>query len=175
VRNVTRTETRRNSAWRFAARKRAAAIPAAAIALLLQGVAPNSAGADPRFHGGRVYVAWHACTGQRYRPTTIVLACGDAGLWASNIRYKYYGGRTAFATATLQTHSCVPNCAQSSFHSFPGTILLHAVVRCEGVLFYSRATYRFVNGAPYGGPASGPSDIEPFGEEGEPICGPVLG
>jgi hypothetical protein len=105
----------------------------------------------------------------------IVLACGDAGLYATNIRYRYYGGKTAQATAQLHTHSCVPDCAESAFHVFPGTLLLADVVRCEGVLFYSRARYSFTHGAPYGGPATGTANIEPFGEAFERICGPVLG
>ncbi len=135
-----------------------------------------SVNADPRFHGGRVYVANEVCNGQSYRPTNIVLACGDGGLFATGIRYRYYGGGTAVATAELHTHSCIPNCAESQFHSFPGTIALADVVRCEGTLYYSRARYRFTGGAPYGGPASGTADIAPFGEDGTVIhCSAVLG
>jgi hypothetical protein len=78
----------------------------------------------------------------------IVLACGDAGLYATNIRYRYYGGKTAQATVQLHTHSCVPGCAESAFHVFPGTLLLADVVQCEGVLFYSRARYSFTHGPP---------------------------
>lgn len=103
----------------------------------------------------------------------MIFACADGGLIATNIRYKYYGGKTAFATATLHTHSCIPDCAESVFHAFPGTILLHAVARCEGVLYYTRALVRFTNGAPYGGPSASQRDIEPVGEEGS-ICGRVL-
>ena len=147
-----------------------------AIVVMLLGAAMTPAArADPRFHGARVYVAWDACTGQRYRPSSIVLACGDAGLFATNIRYRHYGGKTAWATATLHTHSCVPNCAESAFHAFPGTIELHAVKRCEGTLYYSRARYHFDNGAPYGGPSTESANVEPFGEDYEHICGGVLG
>ncbi len=145
-----------------------------AIALLAC-LLPGLVSADARFHGGRVYVAWRACTGQRYRPSSIVFACGDGGLWATNIRYTRYGGRTAFARVELHAHSCIPNCAESAFHTFPGTVELHAVARCEGTLFYTRARYRFLNGSPYGGSASAQADIEPFGKDFKPICGPVLG
>ena len=138
----------------------------------------GSANADPRFHGGRVYVA-SACQGHAYRPKTIILACGDGGLFATNIRYRFYGGATATATVELHTHNCIPNCAQSQFHAFPGTITLADVVRCEGTLYYSRARYRFTNGAPYGEDSSGVADIEPlFDEEGtigEIHCSTVLG
>jgi hypothetical protein len=148
-----------------------------ACAGMLVGAA--SASADPRFHGGRVYVAAKACGGKQYRPATIVLACGDGGLFATDIRYRSYGGARAVATAQLHTHSCVPNCAESTFHAFPGTITLADVVRCEGVLYYSRARYRFTDGGPFGEDPSGVADIEPlFGEDGsigEIYCSPVLG
>ncbi len=121
-----------------------------------------SAIADPRSHGDRVYVAAEACTGHRYRPRTIVLACADAGLIATHVHYSSYGGPSATATTELETHSCIPNCAASAFHSFPGRITLADVIRCGGVLYYSRARYTFTGGGPYGEPAEGVADIEPF-------------
>jgi len=147
----------------------------ASVAVLLFAASVN---ADPRFHGGRVYVA-SGCSGRAYRPASIVLACGDGGLFATNIRYRFYGGATAAATVELHTHNCIPNCAESRFHAFPGTITLADVVRCEGTLFYSRARYRFTGGAPYGEQSSGTANIEPlFGENGsigEIHCSTVLG
>jgi hypothetical protein len=145
-----------------------------ALGALLAPAVP-SAKSDPRFHGGRVYVAWDACTGRRYRPQAITFACGDGGLWATNIVYHTYGGKTATASVSLHTHDCIPNCAQSPYHAFSATIVLKDIARCEGTLYYSRAKWHFINGAPYGGPSSGPADIEPFGDEGEKICGPILG
>jgi hypothetical protein len=147
--------------------------------LLLLTVA--SASGDPRFHGGRVYVADEACTGQRYRPSTITIACGDGGFFATNIRYRFYGGERAEATAELHAHSCVPNCAQSAFHAFPGAIVLANVVRCEGTLYYSQLRYRFVHAAPYGERTSGKANIAPLyevledGSTNEIHCSSVLG
>jgi len=147
----------------------------ATVAVLLL---PGPVNADPRFHGGRVYVA-SGCSGRAYRPSSIVLACGDGGLFATNIRYRFYGGATASATVELHSHNCIPNCAESQFHAFPGTITLADVVRCEGTLYYSRARYRFTDGGPYGELSSGSADIEPlFGEGGtigEIHCSTVLG
>jgi len=131
----------------------------------------SSSSADPRFHGGRVYVASQGCGGQEYRPRSIVFACGDGGFFATNVRYRYYGGRTAFATAELHGHNCIPNCAESQFHAFPGTVRLADVVRCEGTLYYSRAYTRFAGHNPFGGPLSEVANIEPLQEE----CSTVLG
>jgi hypothetical protein len=149
-----------------------AVLLASVIVLLLAA----SVSADPRFHGGRVYVAYEACTGRLYRPAKITLACGDGGLWVSNIVYHTYGGKTATATVEIHTHNCLPNCAESPFHAFPGTITLIDVVRCEGILYYSRARYRFTDGAPYGEASSGTAPIEPFEEDETMIhCSAVLG
>jgi len=127
-----------------------------AIAVLL--AASGMSSAAPR----RVYVAEDACGGHAYRPSKIVLACGDGGLFATGLSYSSYGTSTATATGQLHAHNCVPNCAESSFHAFPGTLTLSRIVRCsDGRLYYSRARYRFTRGNP-GGPASGTADIQPF-------------
>jgi hypothetical protein len=132
-----------------------------AVALLVVLLA-DAAGAGPRFHGRRVYVASKACTGHTYRPRQIILACGDAGFYATGVAYRVYGDRTAVASAQLHVHNCVPNCAQSAFHAYPGKLTLLAVVRCsDGRLYYSRARYRFAGVNPYG-PSSGSANIEPF-------------
>jgi hypothetical protein len=108
-----------------------------------------------------VYVAYEACTGRAYRPAKITLACGDGGLWATNISYGTYGGSVASATVELHAHNCVPNCAESAFHEFPGTLRLSGVVRCAGTLYYSLARFTFTGGAPYGEAASGFAPIGP--------------
>ena len=79
------------------------------------------------------------------------------------------------------THSCVPNCAESAFHAFPGTIVLANVVRCEGTLYYAQIHYRFVHAAPYGERRSGTAGIWPLyevledGSTSEIPCSSVLG
>lgn len=149
----------------------AGALAAIVAALTLAG----QVNADPRFHGGRVYVASDGCSGKRYRPTTIVLACADGGLLTTDIRYHFYGGATAVASAELRVHNCVPNCAESvSYREYSVTLTLADVVRCQGTLYYSRAHYRFVDGTPYGWVTT-TADIEPSGEDGVPICSTVLG
>jgi hypothetical protein len=144
---------------------------ALALAVTMAFVAVSSVNADPRFHGGRVFVANEGCNGRAYRPNSIVLACGDGGLFATGISYRVYGGRSAVATAELHAHSCIPNCAESRFHAFPGSITLVDVVRCGGTLYYARARYRFTGGAPYGEPPSGTANIEPLSAR----CSTVLG
>jgi hypothetical protein len=150
------------------------------VALVLLGCATlqplvDGAAADPRFHGGRVYVANENCSGRTYRPTSIVLACADGGLVATRIRFRSYGGARALGSAELRVHECIPDCAESrAYRTYTVSLTLRDVVRCEGTLFYSRVTYTFVGPQP---PGWGPprADIEPFGEDATPICSAVLG
>jgi hypothetical protein len=127
--------------------------------------------ADARSEAHRVYVAWQACEGRSYRPKEIILACGDGSLFATDIHYSFYGEKKAVASVELHTHNCLPNCAQSPFHAFPGTLTLDDVVRCGGVLYYSQARYRFTHGAPYGESSASPIDIEPLSKKCSPVPG----
>jgi hypothetical protein len=152
----------------------------AALALALAACAscaamPAATGADTGPHG-RVYVAYRGCQGKGYRPTSIVLACGDGGLYITGLRYSAYGGASAQAAGELHAHSCMPNCAQSRFQAFAGTITLKDVVRCGGTLYYSRARYTFTGGPPFPGePASGTAYIQPLGGGRAAKCSGVGG
>jgi hypothetical protein len=136
---------------------------------------PAASGAGTGLRG-RVYVASRGCQGRAYRPTSIVLACGDGGLYVTGLRYSAYGGASAQATGELHAHSCMPNCAESRFQAFAGTITLKDVVRCEGTLYYSRARYTFTSGPPFPGePASGTAYIQPVNGVKAPKCSAVGG
>jgi hypothetical protein len=135
-----------------------------AIVLAASGTASAS------FHGEAVYVAHNGCQGHAVRPKRIVIACGDGGLIATNLRYHTYGKR-ATAITSLLAHDCVPSCAESRFQAFPGMVQLRAIARCsDGRLYYTRLAYRFTHGAPYGGSPTGTANISP-----EFHCGRVLG
>ncbi len=130
-----------------------------------------SASADPRFHGGRVFVRGPGCTSATYRPSSIIFACADAGIYVTNIRYRFYGGRTATGTAVLHENNCVPDCAEGRFSVAPVAIRLADVVRCNGTLFYSRAYTRYTGHPPSGERSSLVEDIEPY----EAKCSSILG
>ena len=146
----------------------------AAAAVLLLGllILAASASADPRFHGGRVYVRGPGCNSETYRASSIIFFCGDAGVYVTNIRYSSYGGRTAVGTAVMHANNCIPFCGQGTFSSARVTIKLAAVVRCEGTLFYSRAYTHYIGPPPSGEPRSSVANIKPFGET---ECSSVLG
>jgi hypothetical protein len=135
-------------------------------------IVPSSATADPRFHGGRVYVRGPGCDSETYRASTIIFFCADAGVIVTNIRYRSYGGSVATGTALQHANDCNPFCARGTISTARVTIRLSNVVRCEGTLFYSRAVTRYIGPPPVGEPSAMTVNIRPFYET---ECSSVLG
>jgi hypothetical protein len=119
----------------------------------------------PRIASGSadVYVAARACTGHSLRPTTIILACGDGGMWASAIAYSSYGGKDAEASVRLSVIDCVPNCAAGHAITRSGTLPLYGLVSCpDGRRYYRLARDHFTARRPANYPATEVWDIAPF-------------
>jgi len=144
----------------------------AAVLVLGAVILSSSASADPRFHGDRVYVRGPGCNSTTYRASTIIFFCGDAGVWVTNIRYSSYGGRTATGTAVQHAKDCIPDCASGGISAARVTIRLADVVRCDGTLFYSRASTRYIGRPPSAQRASLVATISPFYESS---CSSILG
>ncbi|MHB1467759.1 MAG: hypothetical protein ACYCU0_13175 [Solirubrobacteraceae bacterium] len=92
----------------------------------------------------RVYVAAKGCIGRAYKPTKLVLACADANLYVTGLKFSSYGASTAKATGTIHENQCKPNCAAGKFATHPATIVLTDVVKCsDGNAYYAKAKYSF--------------------------------
>jgi hypothetical protein len=71
------------------------------------------------------------------RPSTMVLACADAGDTLVRLRWHGWGGERATATGSLSELTCVPSCAAGGVKYYPVS------VRVAGLgLQGSRAAYR---------------------------------
>jgi hypothetical protein len=109
----------------------------------------------------KVYVANHDCRGHTIRPANITLACADANLYATEVSFfrqgtNVYGSPEADASATIHENRCKPDCAAGNFITDKGALVLKRVVRCsDGLLYYSRAEYAFIEG-------QNEVDIQPF-------------
>lgn len=145
---------------------------AASLSLGVMLLAASAASADPRFHGGRVFVRGPGCESETYRASSIVFYCADAGVIVTNIRYSSYGGKAATGTALQHANNCDPFCARGTISTARVTIRLSDVVRCEGTLFYSRAVTRYIGPPPSGQPSTMTVSIRPYAETS---CSGVLG
>ncbi|KJY41868.1 hypothetical protein VR41_10395 [Streptomyces sp. NRRL B-1568] len=61
-------------------------------------------------------------------PTTLLLACGDAGRMLQNLTWTGWGGATATAQGTVWEKLCVPNCVTGRRASSPATVTVSGLV-----------------------------------------------
>lgn len=76
------------------------------------------------------------------RPSSVIFACGDGGVYATGVRWINWGDPFATATAAMHANDCTPNCAQGHFHVYSAYLAVTGSQRCpNGVLAYARAAY----------------------------------
>jgi hypothetical protein len=84
------------------------------------------------------------CTSSQVRPATIVVACADANLQLTHLKWSSFGGSTARATGEYYVNDCAPNCAAGKFHSYPITVVLSKAKLCKDHYDdYQQAAVRF--------------------------------
>lgn len=83
------------------------------------------------------------CQGKpQVRPTSVLFACGDGGVYATGVRWNNWGASFATATAMIHENNCTPNCAQGHFAVYPAYIAATGRQRCaRGGAAYSKVTY----------------------------------
>lgn len=131
-------------------------LPCAATLVLASAAICSSSSA--RSSQAPVYVAAEGCRGHRYMPRRAILACADANLYVTGLRYSSYGSRQAKATGLFHLNDCTPDCAGGRFHKHGGEIRFFDVVACaDGHRYFARARYSFP-----GRGGKGTADVEPF-------------
>jgi hypothetical protein len=91
--------------------------------------------------GGAV-LASQSCKDGRQRPTRIVFACADFGLYVDHLRWSSWGGRVAVGRGVYHFNDCVPACVSGHFHTLGATVRLFTRRACPGRThrYYRRAT-----------------------------------
>jgi hypothetical protein len=103
------------------------------LGIAMIGVAAAGAAAAARVVGN--------CTRSQVRPSTIIVACADAGIQLTHLRWTSFGGVGARASGYYTYNDCKPNCAAGHFHSYPVTVVLSRPRRCpDGYRDYRVAT-----------------------------------
>jgi hypothetical protein len=82
------------------------------------------------------------CSGApHFRPTSIIVACGDGNLWLGKIRWSSWTNHAATGAAVYHWNDCLPMCYRGHFHSRSGArITLGRVTRCtsKGFMQFTR-------------------------------------
>src|SRR4051794_14435381 len=92
------------------------------------------------------------CSTPRYRPTRIIIACGDGNLQLKRIRWRRWSDSGALGSATAWVNDCKPYCAVGHFHNYAATVSLSHRTYCSNTGRYQfvDVRYGFPNGRPAG-------------------------
>jgi hypothetical protein len=121
------------------------------LGLLVLGATVSSASAP------RTFVA-SQCDNAAYKPATVILACGDAGLAAVKLHWSSWGSGSATGVGTGEAKLCEPNCAEGKVARAKMRLVLSRPRICsqDGKRHFTKIRYTWVNGAPTGtGPKQG--------------------
>jgi hypothetical protein len=92
----------------------------------------------------------------RYKPTTVILTCGDGGFRISNLKWSRWTASNASGKGTAKVDNCKPNCASGKFESFPAKLTATKPKTCaNGKREFTRLAYSFPGKYPSGAKRSG--------------------
>lgn len=113
-----------------------------AVAVVLLALAAVPAGSAPK----TLFPA--NCDKPTYKPTRIVVACGDGNNRLARIKWESYGTDAASGTATAVVNDCEPNCAAGTFHHFGAVVTLNKPKDCGRYRQFTRLVERFTDETP---------------------------
>jgi hypothetical protein len=96
-----------------------------AAALLALMIAPEAALASA---SGKVYVT--NCTHADFKPSLIILACGDAGAYVQKLNWSKWNSTSASGSGTYTYKTCKPNCAAGGTKSVAANVALSKPKSC---------------------------------------------
>jgi hypothetical protein len=85
------------------------------------------------------------------RPKKIIVACGDANFYFTNLVWSSWGAKQAVATGIANLNDCKPYCAAGHFHTYRATVTLSRPRSCsDGVLAFTRMAWHYPAAVPAG-------------------------
>jgi hypothetical protein len=113
-----------------------------AVALLALTAVPAGSATRVLFPGN--------CHTPSYKPTRIVVTCGDANNVLARIKWESYGTDVASGSATALVNTCDPNCAQGKFHRYPAVVDLKSPKDCGRYTQFTKLVETFTHRKPKG-------------------------
>jgi hypothetical protein len=126
----------------------------AAVALgLVAALAAAVAVAQP---ASRTYVTSN-CSGAAFKPHSIVLTCGDAGLVATKLQWPQWGTKMAHGAGLGKEKVCTPDCAAGKVAKAAMKVILSKPKFCpqDEKRHFTKLRYKWVPAAPGEGPNRG--------------------
>ena len=127
-------------------RMRTIATLAAVTGLAVSGLA---AAAAPAFAAGKPVVI--DCKGKGVaKPKDIVLACADANVAVTGLKWTSWTANAAKGSGTLSWNPCIPTCVAGKAETFPVKVTLGRLASGGGLDVFSGMTLAFPKGGPTG-------------------------
>lgn len=95
------------------------------------------------------------CESLKYKPTRIILSCGDAGTWLGKLKWSSWGRSKAVGTGNFNLNTCTPDCAGGKATSVAVTVTLSNPKTCPGRVekAFKQAAITYKTTRPQGAPA----------------------
>jgi hypothetical protein len=122
-----------------------------AISLAIFAVAPAVA-----MPTERTYVT-SDCSGASFKPHSIVLTCGDAGLVVTKLQWPQWGTKQAHGAGLGEEKVCRPNCAAGKVAKAAMKVVLSKPMLCpqDAKRHFTKIHYKWIPSAPGEGPNQG--------------------
>jgi hypothetical protein len=72
------------------------------------------------------------CELSEFQPESIMITCGDGGMYISDIKWSTWSSTGATGTATYNVNNCDPDCADGTMLNAPVTLQLSNLVTYKG-------------------------------------------
>lgn len=104
----------------------------------------------------RTYVT-SRCSGAAFKPRSIILTCGDAGLVATKLQWTQWGTKKAHGAGLGRQKVCKPNCAAGKVAKAAMKVILSRPRLCpqDEKRHFTKVHYKWLPAAPGEGPNQG--------------------
>jgi hypothetical protein len=84
------------------------------------------------------------CDNGRYRPRTIIVACGDGNFYFTHMSWHGWNTKVAHGRGRVNENDCIPACYVGHFHVYPIRVRLSRPRPCDdGHWDYTRLSWRY--------------------------------
>ena len=90
------------------------------------------------------------CGREQFKPTRIIVSCGDGGIWLGKLSWSRWDGNAAVGTGSYNENTCTPTCSAGRTVSKPVKVTLSKPKTCPGRAHpaFGQAAFSFPSGSP---------------------------
>lgn len=109
---------------------------------------PTPAASSPTPGPKTRLVKEHLCDSYDYRPSEIIVACGDGNARVVRLRWSQWTSARALGVGTWQQNDCKPYCAAGTFHDYPVRLALDQPIGEGATRFFGHVVADFPSARP---------------------------